>query len=146
MTNMDTSTAAPRGLQSDEAAEIEVVRHFLSALEAADADAASEYLHPEIVWHNVSLPKIRGITMVMRVLNGLTRPDLGFAAQIHHIASSGNAVLTERTDSFIWKRLRVDFWVCGTFELEDGKIAVWRDYFSARDMFVGTVKGLLRAF
>jgi limonene-1,2-epoxide hydrolase len=36
--------------------------------------------------------------------------------------------------------------VCGTFEIEDGKILVWRDYFSNRAFLWGTLKGLVRMF
>ena len=57
-----------------------------------------------------------------------------------------NTVLTERTDVLVWHRLRVEFWVCGTFELRDGKILVWRDYFDNVDFFKGFVRGVFRIF
>ncbi|MGB6073792.1 MAG: limonene-1,2-epoxide hydrolase family protein, partial [Rhodococcus sp. (in: high G+C Gram-positive bacteria)] len=34
-----------------------------------------------------------------------------------------------------------EFWVCGTFELRDGKVAVWRDYFDNVDFLKGLVRG-----
>jgi limonene-1,2-epoxide hydrolase len=37
--------------------------------------------------------------------------------------------MTERTDSIIIGRFRAEFWVCGVFEVHDGKITLWRDYF-----------------
>ena len=56
--------------------------------------------------------------------------------KIHRIAAEGNTVLTERTDAIIIGPLRLQFWVCGVFEVHDGKITLWRDYFDAFDFFV----------
>ncbi|MFC0452962.1 limonene-1,2-epoxide hydrolase family protein [Rhodococcus jostii] len=143
---MNSNSHAPTGTTQKDTANVEVVRAFLDALVAGDPDAAQQYLDQDIVWHNVSLPKIRGIRSVMRILDGMSRPGFGFDVRLHHIADDGTAVLTERTDVLIYKRLRSEFWVCGTFEMKDGKIAVWRDYFSNRDVLWGTIKGIVRAF
>ncbi|MEV0945594.1 limonene-1,2-epoxide hydrolase family protein [Rhodococcus sp. NPDC049939] len=125
--------------------DVEVVRAFLDALVAGDPAAARQYLDPDIVWHNVSFPKIHGIDAVMRILEGMSRPGVGFEVRLHHIVGNGTSVLTERTDILIYKKLRSEFWVCGTFEMKDGKIAVWRDYFSNSAILWGIVKGLVRA-
>ena len=140
-TSQSIDTVSP-----SDTANIRVVREFLDALVAGDPDTARQYLHPDIVWHNVSLPKIRGIESVMRILRGMSRPGVGVDVRLHRIADEGTAVLTERTDILIWNRLRTEFWVCGTFEIEDGKILVWRDYFSNRAFLWGTLKGLVRMF
>ena len=41
----------------------------------------------------------------------------------------GNTVLTERVDVFHLPKGTIDLPVMGTFEVRDGKIAAWRDYF-----------------
>ncbi|MFD4179917.1 limonene-1,2-epoxide hydrolase family protein [Rhodococcus sp. NPDC058514] len=128
----------------DTAADVQVVREFLSALARADVDAAAAHLHPEIAWHNVSLPILRGYPAVTRVLRMLARPGLRFDVIMHHIAGENGVVLTERTDLLGAGPLSVEFWVCGTFELRDGQIAVWRDYFSLRDVIRGVAVGLVR--
>lgn len=56
-----------------------------------------------------------------------------------------SSVLTERTDSIIIGRFQAHFWVCGVFEVIDGKITLWRDYFDVWDMLKGTVRGLIEA-
>ena len=48
----------------------------------------------------------------------------------------------ERTDALIVGPVRLQFWVCGTFEVHGGRITLWRDYFDAFDIFV---KAPLRA-
>jgi limonene-1,2-epoxide hydrolase len=41
----------------------------------------------------------------------------------------------------IFGPLRLQFWVCGVFEVHGGKITLWRDYF---DLFDVCVKAPLR--
>ena len=64
-----------------------------------------------------------------------------FEVKIHRIATDGSAVLTERTDALIFGPLRLQFWVCGVFEVHDGQITLWRDYFDFFDMFKATLAG-----
>lgn len=123
----------------------EVVETLLYALKNRDTDGAVEQLDDAIIWHNVGLPKVRGISKVGRYMRLLAKPGYGFDVIIHNIAADGNIVLTERTDVLVWHRLRIEFWVCGTFELRDGKILVWRDYFDNVDFFKGIVRGSIRA-
>ena len=61
---------------------------------------------------------------------------MGFEVKFHRIAAEGNAVLTERTDAIIVGPLRVQFWVCGVFEVHGGQITLWRDYVDRLDFFV----------
>ncbi len=122
-----------------------VVEEMLEALKNGDTDGAVARLHDAVVWHNVGLPKVRGIRRVGKALKMLAEPGYGFDVTIHNIAADGHTVLTERTDVLIWRRLRVEFWVCGTFELRDGKVAVWRDYFDNVNFLKAFARGALRA-
>ncbi|BCI89494.1 hypothetical protein NIIDMKKI_47000 [Mycobacterium kansasii] len=67
---------------------------------------------------------------------------LGFEVKVHRIAADGAAVLTERTDALILGPLRLQFWVCGVFEVHDGKITLWRDYVDVYDMTKALLRGL----
>ena len=58
---------------------------------------------------------------------------VGFEVKFHRIAAEGNAVLTERTDALVFGPLRMQFWVCGVFEVHGGRITLWRDYFDIFD-------------
>ena len=42
---------------------------------------------------------------------------------------AGDVVLTERVDVFVYPDKTIELPVMGTFEVRDGKIAAWRDYF-----------------
>jgi limonene-1,2-epoxide hydrolase len=46
-----------------------------------------------------------------------------------NIAANGSVVLTERVDVFKLPDKSIALPVMGAFEVTDGKIAAWRDYF-----------------
>ena len=125
--------------------EVQVVRDFLRALERLDVDAAVALLDDDVVYQNVPLPPARGRRAVERQLRLLARYGSGFEARIHNIAADGATVLTERTDVIEVGRLRADFWVCGTFEVRDGRIVLWRDYFDFANLTWAFVRGAVRA-
>lgn len=130
---------------TDVTAEAQVVREFLEALERLDIDAAVELLDDRIVYQNVPLPAARGRAAVAKQLQWLAKHGSGFEARIHNIASDGAMVLTERTDVIEIGRVRAEFWVCGTFEVRDGKLVLWRDYFDFVNITWAFVRGGLRA-
>ena len=122
-----------------------LVQDMFDAANRGDFDDVIARLGEDVVWHNVGMPKVRGISRVGKLMRLFNKPQYGFEAVMHHIAENGNVVLTERTDVLIWRRLRIEFWVCGTFEVRDGKIVVWRDHFDNVDFFKGLVRGAFRA-
>lgn len=67
----------------------------------------------------------------------------GFEVEMLSIAGQGDMVLTERVDTFTNGPFRAGFWVCGTFQVRDGQITLWRDRFDHVDMALGLVRGLL---
>ena len=49
--------------------------------------------------------------------------------RVPNIVGDGDVVLTERVDVFVLPNKTIELPVMGTFEVRDGKIAAWRDYF-----------------
>jgi limonene-1,2-epoxide hydrolase len=119
-----------------------VVERFLFAVQNEDFDAADALLADDAKWQNVGLPTITGRQRIVKLLRS-GEGRAGFEVKFHRIAAEGSSVLTERTDVLVFKALRLQFWVCGVFEVRDGKITLWRDYFDFFDMFKATVRGLL---
>ena len=96
-----------------------------------------------IVDHNVGTPIIKGRDRTVKFLQRMfDRPSAGFEVKIHRIAVEGTSVLTERTDVMVFGPFRMHFWICGVFEVHDGKITLWRDYFDMLDMLKAAVRGL----
>lgn len=126
-------------------ASVQVVTHFLGALERMDIDAALALLADDVVYQNVSLPEANGRDAVAKQLAMLSRYATGFRAINHRIVGDGQTVLTERTDIIEIRRFRAAFWVCGRFEVRDGKITEWRDYFDWANVLAGVAAGAGRA-
>jgi limonene-1,2-epoxide hydrolase len=124
--------------------EVEVVQGFLSALERFDLDAALGLLADDVVYQNVPFPPARGKDAVAKQLQGFERFCSGFEVRHHNIAANGPIVLTERTDVITVGSVPGAFWVCGTFEVHDGRITLWRDRFDFVDVTASFIRGGIR--
>jgi limonene-1,2-epoxide hydrolase len=120
---------------------IRTVEGFLNALQEEDFDAADAALDDNLVYENVGLPTIHGRHRTMQLFRRM-EGRMRFEVKIHRIAADGAAVLTERSDAIIFGPLRLQFWVCGVFEVHDGRITLWRDYFDFFDMVKATARGI----
>lgn len=125
---------------------VDLVRRFLLLLEDGHIDTAMELLDEDVEYINVSLPTIRGRERTRRALGGaFSRPGAGFEVYFHAISAEGSTVLTERTDVIVFGPVRIQLWVCGRFDVADGKIVRWKDYFDWLNFGVATVRGLVGA-
>ncbi len=125
----------------DNAHTVEVL---LSSLQAQDADGAGAVLDENLVYQNVGFPTIHGRARAVKLFRAM-EGRLGFEVKVHRIAVNGASVLTERTDVLQVGPVRLQFWVCGVFEVHNGRITLWRDYFDMWDMTKGLVRGLVGA-
>lgn len=127
--------------QIDNAHTVEVL---LAALQDQDIDAAGAVLDEHLVYQNVGFPTIRGRARAMKLFRGM-EGRAGFEVKTHRIAVNGSTVLTERTDALVFGRVRLQFWVCGVFEVKDGRITLWRDYFDMFDFSKALARGVIGA-
>jgi limonene-1,2-epoxide hydrolase len=135
-------TGTPDNLRPPE----ETVTRFLDAMQGGDVETVVALAADEIVYTNVSLPTIRGKDRFSRAARTYYRHHLGFQVIVHRIASNGSSVLTERTDALIFGPFRMQFWVCGVFEVENGQVTLWRDYFDWRSTTLAALRGLVGTF
>lgn len=119
----------------------QVVREFLAALERLDLDAALRLISDDVVYQNVPLRPARGRAAVAQQLQWMFRHSTGFEARTHHLAADGPFVLTERTDVLRAGAWQAEFWVCGTFEVRDGLVVLWRDYFDWATVLASGARG-----
>jgi limonene-1,2-epoxide hydrolase len=117
------------------------VEVLLNALADEDFDTVRAALADDLVYQNVGLPTVHGGNRAIKLFRAM-QGRVGFEVKIHRIAADGAAVLTERTDALTFGPLRLQFWVCGVFEVHDGRITLWRDYFDFYDMLKATARGL----
>jgi limonene-1,2-epoxide hydrolase len=117
------------------------VETFLYAMQDEDFDTVDSAMADTIVWQNVGFSTMQGRQRIVKLFRrGQGR--VGFEVKIHRIAAEGSAVLTERTDALVIGPLRLQFWVCGVFEVHGGRITLWRDYLDMWDFTKATLRGL----
>lgn len=130
--------------QTANAGNAHTVEMLLTALAGRDLDAVAAVLDENVVYQNVGLPTIRGRARAVKLFRAMDG-RAGFEVKTHRIAVNGATVLTERTDALVIGPVRLQFWVCGVFEVHDGRITLWRDYFDVFDMTKALLRGLAGA-
>jgi limonene-1,2-epoxide hydrolase len=106
----------------------QVVMAFIGHLNVMHLDAAWALLDPNVVYHNIPMAPVTGPDAVAAVFGQI--PMVAMDWETHAMAVDGATVLTERTDRFTLKDGRtVALRVMGAFEVVDGRIIQWRDYF-----------------
>ena len=129
---------------SAKVAPADVVVEFLESWGRFDIDRVLELVTEDLEYINVSLPTIHGRDRLERLARPVMRPDrFGFNAYLHHVATDGDVVLTDRVDELTFRRWASRFWVYGRFVVRDGQIAVWRDSFDYVDVTIGSLRGVL---
>lgn len=116
----------------------QLVREFLAMWEAPGGLDRSfrDYFTAGTVWENVGWVTTVGQEEAV-ALNATFFGKVGMAAirvDVLAIAETGRKVLTERIDHLLDSAGNVlaSPVVMGIFEIEDGKIVAWRDYFDTR--------------
>lgn len=107
----------------------EVVRSFIAAWSRLDARELVDYFTEDGTYHNMMLPPVRGrdrlLPYIDRFLSGWSRTDW----EILGILSGGDIVMVERLDRTRIGGRQIDLPCAGVFEMQGGRIRVWRDYF-----------------
>jgi limonene-1,2-epoxide hydrolase len=106
-----------------------VVEAFLDAFAAMDFDTALAMLSDDVEYTNIPIGTVRGRSGVRDVLGPFFAPIHENEFLISRRAASGPVVFLERLDRHRldhgWRELPVN----SVFEVHDGTITVWRDYF-----------------
>ncbi len=108
---------------------LETVNAFLKVAAQRDYDAALPMLAEDVEYQNMMLPAVRGRDAVRETLEGLLALCTGSEWIAHRGLSDGPLVKNQRTDRFQLHGEWVDLPVMGCFEVHDGLITLWRDYF-----------------
>jgi limonene-1,2-epoxide hydrolase len=108
----------------------EVVTEFCKKWLTADADELAGYFTEDAVYHNIPMAPVQGREAIKEFIAGFTAGFDGIDFQVHRQVSDGNVVMNERTDVMHRKDGgEIPLPVTGVFEVIDGRIAAWRDYF-----------------
>jgi limonene-1,2-epoxide hydrolase len=110
---------------------IDVVQRFCATWGDGDLDAIVEFFTDDAVYHNIPLDPVTGKDAIRATIAGFTQGVDKIEFRVDHIAGAGDGhvVMTERVDIFSLPGKTVSLPVMGAFEVRDGRIAAWRDYF-----------------
>jgi limonene-1,2-epoxide hydrolase len=108
----------------------EVVQRFCDAVATGDLDAVVAFFTDDAVYHNIPLEPVVGPDAIRTTLESFTGAVESLEFRMLNLAAAGSTVLTERVDVFRFPDgYEIALPVMGTFDIVDGKIAGWRDYF-----------------
>lgn len=110
---------------------IETVKAFLAAMALKDYDTGLEFIAEDCEYDNVPLGKVTGPAGVRGVIEPFFAPTLENQLTILREATAGPIVFLERLDRHLIANGWVELPVTGVFEVHDGKITLYRDYFDA---------------
>jgi len=116
-----------------------VVDAFCAALNDQGLEAALAWIAPGCVYQNMPFPPVTGPQGVRDVLAGFFRVTGPVRIETLRQVAVGGLVMNERLDHFAPPGGRAfALPVAGAFEVEDGLIVAWRDYFCMRQFAEGT--------
>lgn len=115
----DESSTSPMG----------IVTAFCAAWGRLDMDAVAALLHGAVDYHNIPMEPLSGKAAVEAYLRDAAGRFDACAWEVRAIAATGDRVLTERVDRMCVAGTWIALPIMGIFEIEDGLIRRWRDYF-----------------
>ena len=109
----------------------EIVRNFCAEWDAPapDGEQLASYFTEDAFYHNIPMDPIEGRENIRNALAGMAGMMVSEGWDVLALVADGDTVMTERIDKFDAQGNTVALPVMGVFELREGKIASWRDYF-----------------
>ena len=107
----------------------QVIRKFIAAWARLDPAELASYFAPDGVYHNIPTGPVAGRENVEKMIRDFTAAWTETEWEIVSLVAAGDLVIAERVDRTQVGEKSVDLPCTGVFEMEGGKIKVWRDYF-----------------
>ena len=112
----------------------ETVTEFIRRIESRDVAGAFELCADDVVYENVPMPPaLEGKAAAVAFLEPFVAGTSEVAWPVHRQASTGAVVINERTDRFKFDETWLEVRVVGVWEVHDGRITLWRDYFDSAE-------------
>jgi limonene-1,2-epoxide hydrolase len=118
----------------------QVVNAFMAAFDRKDLDGALALVTDDCYYDNVPLGDMRGRDKMREFLAPIMAGNDPVKFEVLRQAAGEKVVMNERIDRFVMNGKQVALPVSGVFEVNDGRISFWRDYFD-NGMFMKALKG-----
>jgi limonene-1,2-epoxide hydrolase len=105
------------------------IQEFCAAWTRNDPAELIAYFAPDAVYHNMPSAPVTGREAIRASFERFAGNWEEVEFRVLGIASAGSTVFTERLDVIRTAAGRVELPVAGVFEVQDGLITHWRDYF-----------------
>ena len=106
-----------------------IVRDFISAWSRLNPSELASYFSEDGVYHNMPSEAVVGRDNIERFIAGFIRPWESTDWEVISLLADGDIVMVERLDKTVVAGSPVNLPCFGYFELTDGEITLWRDYF-----------------
>jgi len=110
----------------------DLIDRFVAAWKRLNVNEIMGFFSEDAVYTNIPIdPPNEGKEAIRKTIEGFVGMATAIEFVVHHTAENPAAglVMNERTDRFRVGDRWVEARVMGVFEIRDGKISAWRDYF-----------------
>jgi len=109
----------------------EIIKAFIDSWSSKDIDKIMDFFTDDAIYINVPM---RPHNIGKKAIRKFTKRFFLVANEVefiihHQVENSNGIVMNERTDYLSFNGKQIELPVMGIFELSDGKIKAWRDYF-----------------
>ena len=107
----------------------QIIRNFIAAWSRLDVDELVEYFSEDGIYHNMPTEPVAGKARLKQFIGGFISDWSSTEWEIVNLLDDGELVMVERVDRTRIGDKLVELPCFGIFEMADGKIRIWRDYF-----------------
>jgi len=109
----------------------DIITAFCDTWASKDIDALMDFFAEDAVYHNIPIdpPNVGKEAIRATIEMFMTQPDAVTFEVLNQSETAAGIVMNERSDRFQIGDHTITLPVMGVFELADGKINAWRDYF-----------------
>lgn len=107
----------------------QVIREFIQVWSSLDAERIGSFFVEDGVYHNMPAQPVTGRANIVAFIKSFTASWKSTEWELLTIIEDDDVVVAERIDRTDFGNKKVDLPCLGIFEMQNGKIRVWRDYF-----------------
>lgn len=122
-------TLAVTTVQAQTESNEAIVRDFISAWQRLNPSELAGYFSEDGVYHNMPSAAVVGRDNIEQFIAGFISQWESTDWEVINLLANGDRVMVERLDKTVVAGRPVNLPCFGYFELSDGKIKLWRDYF-----------------
>ena len=108
---------------------VQTIKDFIAAWSNLDSDELVGYFSEDGIYYNMPTQPVQGKEQLKQFIGSFISNWTKTNWDTLNIIGEGDVVIAERLDRTEVGDIKVDLPCCGVFEMEEGKIKVWRDYF-----------------